>query len=377
MSPGCALLAAAKVLGLLVLCRHLQRDAFVGSRRLSPTAGARCASLRASIESRIGAVNLKTIPGQKAQHLLFENPALFEYAFDEEFSKLGSIVTEMHGTLDAAASERQDNATVEASLERRKVEVCIRSCQHIAVELLYVAVCARFHRLGVSLWQPLQANGRVQLVPAPIDSLTTAVHSATALKAVEDHVANSFSFVGALPGQLIQIPSFSIGQAYAMSVLFGYVLRRGEQHLKLEQMMGGSHNVDMHGSALLQYIEKAIGPGDFQDKMTSVEAQEVTKAQVSALFGDLQLLREATVRALQNSPDIHAAVQRGEVSSLSMTVAEVRQLLLEATAFGALLHETEDEVRNVYELTPSLHSGLDSFGVDVDAQGRVQRNWDE
>lgn len=337
-----------------------------------------------------GPAELKSISGQKARYLMFENPALFEYAFDQEFETLRNLREEAtkhtagrDGVEQPGPTDNMTESTInETALHIRMAEVLLTDCRRAASELMYLAVCDRFRRMTTSLVQPLKDGGYVSFRSIPVGALTTDVHSALALQAVEEHVSKSFATPPGMPShQLLQVPLFTIGPAYCMSVLFGYVLRRAEQHYQLEQMLSGTgdradegDSANAPGGALLQYIERSIGPGTgFQTMMLSWEAQAAAALQVEALFGDIHELKRVAFANYEPGRkfDLQGAVQRGEIPSLQLTTMDLRRLMLEAVAFGVRLNDVEGNVQGIYELSTPEHTQFRRFGLNLDSQGRV------
>jgi len=225
----------------------------------------------------------------------------------------------------------------------------------------------------------VKVGGTAGFAPLASGLLQEGLHSQEAWEAVDEHLTRSLAPVlcaGVPPGQLLRMPLLTAGQAYATSALFGYVLRRAEQRLRLERLMQPGRG---RGEGSLQAYIEAAGPGDFQDTMSTEEAQEAAEAQVAALFGDLralkarlqeQLARVAPGGAYGDQGEcLRLAVERGEVASLSLRADQLRRIILEGVAFGALLHEAEAEAQEFYELTPAAASGLGNFGVDMDGRG--------
>jgi len=66
---------------------------------------------------------------------------------------------------------------------------------------------------------------------------------------------------------------------------------------------------------------------------------------------------------------LQEAVSAGEVASLLLGASDVRRLLLEAAAFGALLWEAESKASELASLVPSKQPRLSDFGVQADGDG--------
>merc|ERR1711874_710823 len=176
----------------------------------------------------------------------------------------------------------------------------------------------------------------------------------------------------------VQISLFQASQVYAMSALFGYYLRQVDARYQLEKLAGslGAWGDDsITGSefnpvaedkgdvqSLKDYIT-TFGPKEVQ-RMTaiaSVEARLALERQVTALFGDLRVLKEKLLSALgavstneEATKKLEQAIQENKLESLRITSDDLRRLVLEAVAYGALLKDSEKQVDMIYELTPSL-----------------------
>lgn len=324
-----------------------------------------------------GPAKVESLPGQKARQLLLENPMLFEDSLDSELEAL-SCEPEEQVDKDNQPEAGEEGLDAAASLRKRIEEVRASERGRALSDLLYLMVCDGFRRVGYQLARPLQAGGRADLGGrAEEETLTTKLHSEEVLAAVEEHMAQS------MPGgmaaaslsvlqRMVQLPFFNIGQAYALTVQYGYVLKRAESRLQLERSLLPDGGV----KSLSSYI-KGIGPGIFQDAMVSVEAHIASKMQVDAVFGDLQVLRGHLVNALaKRKPSrsgtnaaVQDAVNSGEVAAIYILVADVRRLLLEAAAFGTLLWQAEDKALELSSPTLTKQSRLSDFGVQADSDG--------
>lgn len=339
-----------------------------------------------------GPAELESIPGQKAQQLLLENPALFEDDLEREFKYLMSQSNQKQvSDTDAAVSSDSDAA----SLRLRILEVQRTERGRALSELLYLMVCNGFRSVGAPLVRAAKAGGRADLGAAPeIQTRLAQLHSAEALAAISEHLRKSFPSAtpglndddgGASAAQPVHMVLFNLGQAYATSILYGYVLYRAEARLKMERSLQPE---TLTGSErpLQDYIE-SIGTGNFQDTMVTLEAHLAAELQVCGVFGDLQQLKEQLSEKLssrlkksvsdsnstlreQVQAAIQDAVASGEVASLQITGAELRRLLAEAVAFGSLLRQAEVQAQEMCDLTLVSRSRLDKFGIDTDSDGK-------
>jgi len=193
---------------------------------------------------------------------------------------------------------------------------------------------------------------------------------------------------------VVQIALFQAGQVYAMSALFGYYLRRVDARFQLEKLAGtfGAWGDEAGGEdpepfawndgelqSLKDYISK-FGPQEVQSmtSVASVEAQMAMEAQVTALFGDLRMLKEKLVNSLgmvssneEATRKLEQAIQMNEVASLRITSDDLRRLVLEAVAYGALLIDMEKQVDTLYELTPASNRQMGALTGDGDDEGRM------
>lgn len=250
-------------------------------------------------------------------------------------------------------------------------------------ELMYLKVCNKFTELSVPMIPNLKGGGDVKFGSINLAGLTTNVYTGDAMELVREHLfkiigqqAPSAPFMGGMA--VVRIALFEAGQVYAMSSLFGYSLRNADQRFQLEKLAGnfGAWGTDPSGDpdvppnimkdggtpgkTLKQYIAD-FGPMEVQRMLSvaSVEARTAMELQVSALFGDLRVLKDKFVNALGqvNSPEeagkkLAEAIEDNTVESLRITSEDLTRLVLEAVAYGTLLNDAEKQVNSIYELTP-------------------------
>lgn len=345
---------------------------------------------------RPGPADVYSGQAQKAMYLLRENPVLFDSAVEEELQALQEQKEEQEAAQSSVANaDDKEDALV---LRRRMDEVRQNERMRIVTELLYLKVCARFRALNVPLIPTLKAGGDVRFGSIDLKALTNDIYSKDALELVKEHLFRIIGqqSAGSLMGGLavVQIALFQAGQVYAMSALFGYYLRRVDARFQLEKLAGtfgawGDEAADNDPEpfagndgelqSLKDYISK-FGPQEVQSmtSVASVEAQMAMEAQVTALFGDLRVLKEKLVNALgmvssneEATRKLEQAIQRNEVASLRITSDDLRRLVLEAVAYGALLIDQEKQVDTLYELTPASNRQMGALTGDGDDEGRM------
>jgi len=97
-------------------------------------------------------------------------------------------------------------------------------------------------------------------------------------------------------------------------------------------------------------------------------ARKAIELQVTALFGDLKVLRDKFVNALDMGTSredrrlkLMQAIADNKVESIRISSQEFQRLVLEAVAFGSLLNDAKKQVNTIYELTSSQPFQTDPF----------------
>eukprot|EP00929_Paragymnodinium_shiwhaense_P001382 TRINITY_DN101610_c0_g1_i1.p1 TRINITY_DN101610_c0_g1~~TRINITY_DN101610_c0_g1_i1.p1 ORF type:complete len:432 (-),score=103.89 TRINITY_DN101610_c0_g1_i1:129-1424(-) len=342
---------------------------------------------------RAGPADVYTGPAQKALYLLEQNPELFASAVEEELERLHDQKEEAK---QQAQSEGEASVEKDALVLRQRVkEVRELDRMRTAMELLYLQVCNKFIRLQVPLIPPLKDGGDVRFGgPVNLQGLTD-IYSQEAVELVKEHL---FGILGAQgnpfgPAAVVQIALFQCGQVYAMSALFGYYVRRVDARFQLEKLAGafgawGDENaepkaVELGDEAVSQSLRDYVttfGPEELQRmrSIATVEAQMAMETQVSSLFGDLRVLKNKLLEAVgmvmsneEATQKLQKAIEEKKVESVRITTDDLRRLVLEAVAFGALLYESEKEADTFYELTPSGRTSMGALTGDDDMDGRM------
>lgn len=343
---------------------------------------------------KAGPADVYSGQAQKALYLMKENPMLFEDSVDEELEKLR----------DAREAEEQQKKDLEANpkgdelvLRKRIEEVRLIDRARTVTELLYLKVCRKFQQLQVPLIPALKSGGDVKFGNIDLKALTSDIYSKDALDLVRDHLFRIIgqqgnpTFMGGMG--VVQIALFQAGQVYAMSAMFGYYLRRVDARYQLEKLAGnfGAWGEKAPAETVNPFAEdkaaadslkgyiNSFGPEEVQGMwaVTSVEAQMAMESQVTALFGDLRVLKDKLVSSLGmvSSPEeatrkLEQAIKKNEVESLRITSDDLRRLVLEAVAYGALLNDSEKQVDTIYELTPASSRAMTAL-TGEDDEGRM------
>jgi len=329
---------------------------------------------------------------QKALYLMKENPVLFEDSVEDSLEKL----SEARDDEEKQKKDLEANAKEDTLMLRKRIEeVRLTERTRTVMELLYLKVCRKFQVLKVPLIPALKKGGDVKFGNIDLKALTTDIYSKDALELVRDHLFRIIgqqgnpSFMGGMG--VVQIALFQAGQVYAMSAMFGYYLRRVDARFQLEKLAGqfGAFGEEApeappnpfagdeaSTNSLKGYISD-FGPEEVQSMwaVTSVEAQMAMETQVTALFGDLRVLKDKLVGALGmvSSPEeatqkLEQAIKKDEVESLRITSDDLRRLVLEAVAYGAILNDNEKQVDVIYELTPASSRAMGALTGDDDGR---------
>lgn len=338
---------------------------------------------------KAGPAEMRSGSGQKLVWLMKENPLLVDDALEQELNRLGEEQREAAEAEQRAAGKPKTDALV---LRQRANEVRAKDRCLAVSELMYLMVCRELQKVGAPPVKPMRDGGWVSLGALfNLKSLTSDIYSVDALELVKEHLFKAVISQGK-PGepieinsavygmQLAQVGLFTCAQIYAMSVLFGYFLRRMERRFSLEKMMSSMSLPEFGESeskrTLKDYI-KSFDPTQLQQEgVLTREAQLATEAQVAALFGDLKKLQAQLVDfvgppdPLMSSDDvtkkIENAIQMGHIPSVKISMADLRRLVLEAVAFGALLKDSEGDVEAAaYELSVGkVMQQLEGFGSE-------------
>jgi len=294
------------------------------------------------------------------------NPELVDTSIEQELERL----TEQRDQELREEEQQAEVAEKDALVLRSRVkEVREKERTRVVTELLYLKVCQTFIRLETPLVDSMQSGGVVSFGKnVKLEGLYD-IYSKDALELVREHLFQIIGQNSDMAMSVVQIALFQAGQVYAMSALFGYYVRRVDARYQLEKLL--NFNVsDGDGDGLKFYVSN-FGPDEMTQmtKIASAEAKLAMERQVSALFGDLRDLKEKLLEAVgmvasnqEASMKLQEAIENQEVQSMRITSSDLKRMVLEAVAFGALLYDSEKQVDGLYELTPSGRT--DTLGGD-------------
>lgn len=319
---------------------------------------------------------------QMVLNSLKENPGLFDERVEQQLEALRDQRQEEEDQQQSLEKTLEEDSLI---LRKRINEVRQSERLRIVKELLYLKVVNKFNKLKMPLIPALKSGGDVQLGAVNLTGLTTAVHTGDAMELVQEHLLRIVEQHLDLNTNEAKMPLFEASQVYAMSCFFGYWLRNADERFQLEKLAdqrfqleklvgdvgvpgeqsGPGANTGLFGedrsvigSKYLKNYISSFGPENFLDLRNSVEAQAAIELQVTALFGDLKVLKDKFMNALGSGTSreearrkLIQAIANNDLEIISFTSQELTRLVLEAVAFGSLLNEAKKQVNSIYGLT--------------------------
>lgn len=318
---------------------------------------------------------------QMVLNSLKENPGLFDERVEQQLEALRDQRQEEEDQQQSLEKTLEEDSLI---LRKRINEVRQSERLRIVKELLYLKVVNKFNKLKMPLI-PALSGGDVRLSAVNLTGLTTAVHTGDAMELVQEHLLRLVEQHLDLNTNEAKMPLFEASQVYAMSCFFGYWLRNADERFQLEKLAdqrfqleklvgdvgvpgeqsGPGANTGLFGedrsvigSKYLKNYISSFGPENFLDLRNSVEAQAAIELQVTALFGDLKVLKDKFMNALGSGTSreearrkLIQAIADNDLEIISFTSQELTRLVLEAVAFGSLLNEAKKQVNSIYGLT--------------------------
>eukprot|EP00249_Psilotum_nudum_P007227 c20411_g1_i1 orf=127-1470(+) len=330
--------------------------------------------------------------GQFLVQLLVSHPHLVPAAAEQQLDKLAK---------DREAEIGQEQSCPKATelvLSRRIAELKAHERRVALQETIYALIVQKFVEVGVSMVpriSSLSESERVDALPVK-DKELESVHSTESLEMIREHLILVLGGRGTADyldqSSVAQISKLRVGQVYAASVMYGYFLRRVDQHFQLEKTMN-ILPADIDKSAEAEQADRQQKDSDKKDHET-IAAEVAAAVAVLSIVGGMKqdlnsagftrvgirpsklrsyvmsfdvetLHRYAVIRskesvsliekhteALFGRPDIQVlpdgsmAVAKDEIIRLSF--GGLRRLVLEAVAFGTFLWDVESYVDSLY-----------------------------
>lgn len=254
--------------------------------------------------------------------------------------------------------------------------------QRALEEIIYCYIVHRFMEKGISMIpsiSPAYPTGQVDSWPNQEQKLE-AVHSPDALEMIQSHLSLVIGerFVGPL-SSIVDISKLKLGKLYAASIMYGYFLKRVDQRYQLERSMNtlpprvsqprALDNLKPNPLWDMESLVQITPDEDGFDVEEGADKPYRLRSYVMYLDADT-LQRYATMRskeaisliekqtqALFGRPDIRIA-EDGSLETyndemVSISLAGVTMLVLEAVAFGSFLWDAESYVESKYHFVSS------------------------
>lgn len=331
-----------------------------------------------------------------AKRALSASSLLNEEGFEELMSvELRRLQRQRAERLEAKLSCKDSTGDLDLCiLRQRMAEVEVEDRARDVSELIYARIVHGFrNELEVPMIAPVDtASSNVELGELdPRRLVVSRLYSPNALGLVKEHVLSMIGEWQHLDRDFpLRLALFQASQAYVLSALFGYYVRRIDLRYQLERMAGSfeamsstlpglaasaaQRSAEGASEAMKRYVA-GFGPEEMLQttEAASREAQIALRQQVDALFGeeaavaprleamfDMDSLADLSIEARQQQADqrLCELIAAGEVPSVELTVAGLRRLVLEAVAFGVMLGGAEKKVDDLYELSPGAEGPL-------------------
>lgn len=342
-------------------------------------------------------LELESPTGQFLSQILSSHPHLLPAAIEQQLERLAA-------DRDASADQELPSTSgTDIVLYRRIAELKAKERRKALEEIIYALIVQKFMDAGVSLIpsmsMPADPSGKVDTWPNQ-DTELEAMHSTEALEMIREHLSLVLGKRNAISDStaVAQISKLRVGQVYAASVMYGYFLRRVDQHFQLEKSMkmlpfGLNGDIDAEqlmnthpeleddryqdnsasqgsaaAAAALAAMAGAAAPAgqDFNPIVFGEYGAKPCKLRAYVMSFDPETLqRYATMRSKEGvniiekhaealfgrpeiriTPDGSMAVAKDEIIRISFT--GLNSLVLEAVTFGSFLWDVESYVDSRY-----------------------------
>lgn len=327
----------------------------------------------------IAPLQLESPVGQFLSEILLSHPHLVPAAVDQQLQLLQTARDE-----DKSKDESSSSGT-ELVLYRRIAEVKANERQRALEEILYALVVQKFVEANVSLILPIsQSADHSNRVDRwfPEEEKLVQLHSHEAYEMIKNHLALILGQKLEDLNTVAPISKLRVGQVYAASVMYGYFLKRVDQHFQLEKSMKTlpwgsdeeenaikkaipdesrpSAQVANSISKLPTWYSPSSNSSGFERGVKSSRLRSYVMS-----FDSVTLQRYATIRskeafsvvekqteALFGRPEIvispQGAIDDSKDELIKISFGGLRRLILEAVTFGTFLWDVESYVESRY-----------------------------
>lgn len=316
---------------------------------------------------KVAPLELESPVGQFLSQILVSHPHLIPAAVDQQLEQLQT---------DRDAEQKQDQPSVtgtELVLYRRIAEVKANERRRALEEILYALVVQKFMDAKISLIPSLTSSssdlGRLDTWPNQ-DAKIAQIYSPEMKEMINNHIIFILGKRGEDPSEISKL---RLGQAYAASIMYGYLLKRVDERFQLEKVIRKlpvkkdrkgdatdslvGDSIDENGLKSAQIPHPEILSAD-EASYVSFGEDVFTQSRLTNYLRSLDaetLQRYATIRsteavsivekhteALFGSPKGTIDASNEDVIKISST--GLKKLVLEAITFGAFLWNVESYV---------------------------------
>eukprot|EP00252_Welwitschia_mirabilis_P021479 TRINITY_DN5524_c0_g1_i1.p1 TRINITY_DN5524_c0_g1~~TRINITY_DN5524_c0_g1_i1.p1 ORF type:complete len:430 (-),score=86.47 TRINITY_DN5524_c0_g1_i1:396-1685(-) len=375
--------------------KDISNGAFITFKKNSVCVRAHANANRNNSNGRVAPLELESPTGQFLSQILKSHPHLLHAAIEEQLQRLTA-------DRDVATQQNEPSTNdVELVLYRRIAELKAKERRNTLEEIMYAFIIQKFMDAGISMITNVSSVERTDDDSSSSainawtnqDALLEAVHSPEALEMIQEHLSLVLGYRSSFADKtsVSQISRLRMGQVYAASVMYGYFLKRVDQHFQLEKSMNllpFKINKDSE-EMLLNAVHPELEDEDWQETLRAQGAAAAAAA-IAALasgtnplvlgeigskpcklkayvmsFDPETLQRYASMRskesvdiiekhaeALFGRPEIRIThdgqIMLSKDKVIRISFAGLTSLILEAVTFGSFLWDVENHVESRY-----------------------------
>ncbi|VFR00511.1 unnamed protein product [Cuscuta campestris] len=318
-------------------------------RRLIVAASGRASSSRCEFSGLNAPLEPTTPSGRLLSTVLQNDRDYFPAAAAEQLQQLACDRDQ------AVARMSLSLASDEACLHRRISELREMECQAGVEDVMYMLIIHKFSEIRVRLVPRLSKcvyNGRLEIWPSR-DWQLESIHSSEALDLVKHHLA---SVIGLRPNAKlpdIWAPTrarlFHLSRVYAVSISYGYFLKSASLRHYLEQSLSHSTGQKRQLCCPSGQASGGVQTSLMQGMETTLQSYVMRfEPETLRLFGKPK--SKVALKVAERHTGALFGVDLDEEDEISISLASLKRIVLEAIAFGSFLWDTEEYTNNIYNL---------------------------
>ncbi|XP_020575703.1 UV-B-induced protein At3g17800, chloroplastic-like [Phalaenopsis equestris] len=324
-------------------------------------------------------LQLESPVGQFLSEILLSHPHLVPAAVDQQLQLLQTARDEDNG------NDESSSSGTDLVLYRRIAEVRANERRRALEEILYALVVQKFVEANVPLTLPISQSAdhsnSVHRRSTEEEKLAQ-LHSPEAYEMIKNHLTLILGQRLEDLNSVAPVSKLRVGQVYAASVMYGYFLKRVDQHFQLEKSMktlpwGSEEEENAIQKAISDESRPSAQAANSLSKLPTLHSPSSNssgfegRAKSSRLrsyvmsFDSETLQRYATIRskeafsvvekqteALFGRPEIvispQGAIDDSKDELIKISFGGLKNLILEAVTFGSFLWDVESHVESRY-----------------------------